>query len=412
VQLTTGKGIQTRCPECGAVSSDHWSVWVSSTLEIGISSLGAPTRLSAFFSACSRGFARLVAPILPPLFQAAEFLRVVSRNNDVEQACTKRSRAVWQEARRRGIPMQQFFVLGIPTEFFEAEVYGTRRIFYSLPVPPMLRSGALWADDKHLLKRKLKEAGVAAPTSYSVLTLRGAQAALGQLGTACVKPRTGSNGRHTFPYVSSNGELAEAFASAKKLCHSVVVEQHLEGNVGRATCVAGRLVGFLESWSPTVVGDGRSTVRELVEKKNQNKPARVEDIKITPLHERYIARRGYTLESVLPAGQELPLIYWAGYGSGGRNTEHGTDIHPELKKEIERAARLTKLPVVGFDLMIQDPKQSPEVQAWGIIEANSLPWIDLHLEPLHGTPVHVAKHVWDLWKQPLTQKAPAVVENF
>jgi hypothetical protein len=412
VQLTTGKGIQTRCLECGAVSSDHWSVWVSSTLEIGISSLGAPKQLSAFFSACSRGFARLAAPVLPPLFRAAEFLCVVSHNDDVEQACTKRSRAVWEEARRRGIPMQQFFVLGLPTEFFEADIYGTRRVFYSLPVPSMLRSGALWADDKHLLKNKLRSEGVAAPASYSTTTLRGAQAALEQLGTACVKPRTGSNGRHTFPHVSTAEELAQAFASAKKLCRWVVVEQHLEGNVGRATCVNGQMIGFLESKYPTVVGDGRSTVRELVERENKNKPARVADIEITPLHERYIERRGYTPDSVLEKGKTLPLVYWAGRLSGGRTWEHGTNIHPKLKKEIERAARLTKIPVIGFDLIIQDPKQSPEKQAWGIIEANSLPWIDLHLEPLYGTHINVAAHVWDLWEQPHTQKAPAIAENF
>ncbi|OGC84704.1 hypothetical protein A3F55_02465 [Candidatus Adlerbacteria bacterium RIFCSPHIGHO2_12_FULL_53_18] len=412
MQLTVGKGIQKYCSECGAVSADHWSVWVSSTLEIGISSLGAPTRLSAFFSACSRGFARLVAPVLPPLFRAAEFLHVVSRNDDLEQACTKRSRAVWQEARLRGIPMQQFFVFGIPTEFFEANIFGMMRIFYSLPIPPIYRAGTLWADDKHLLKQKFKEAGVAAPLSFSVSTLHQASAALKQLGTACVKPRTGSNGRHTFPHVSTSAELVKAFASAKKLCHWVAIEQHLEGNVGRATCVNGQMIGFLESKYPTVVGDGSSTVRELVERENKNKPVRVEDIEITPLHECYVERRGYTLDSVLEKGKMLPLVYWAGRLSGGRTWEHGTDIHPELKKEIERAARLTKLPVVGFDLIIQNPKESPQSQMWGIIEANSLPWIDLHLEPLYGTPVHVAKHLWDLWEQPHTQKAPAIAENF
>ena len=149
-----------------------------------------------------------------------------------------------------------------------------------------------------------------------------------------------------------------------------------------------------------------------MEEKNSSKPARVTDIEMTGLHELYIARRGYSLSSVLNDGQELPLIYWAGYGSGGRSTEHGADIHPELKKEIERAARLTKIPVVGFDLMIQDPKKSPDSQVWGIIEANSLPWIDLHSTPLYGTPVHVAAHVWDLWEPPRMQKAPAVTETY
>lgn len=397
MQLSIPAGRYKHCPECGAVSADHWFTWISSTLEIGLSSLGAPKRLADFFSAASRVFARLIAPVQPVLFSAAEVLHIISRNDDIERTCTKRSRAVWEEARRRGIPMQQLFVFGLPTEFFEAKIYGAKRIFYSLPVPPMFRTGALWADDKHLLKQKCKEEHIAAPLSFSVTNFRGAKRALRELGTACVKPRTGSNGRHTFPHVSTEAELAKAYASAKKLCRWVVVEQHLEGNVGRATCVNGRLVGFLESQSPTVVGNGHSTIRGLIAEKNSTKPDRVADVEITSVHERYIARRGYSLDGVLEAGRELPLIYWAGYGSGGRSTEHGTDIHPELKKEIERAARLTQIPVVGFDLMIEDPKKDPKAQKWGIIEANSLPWIDLHSTPLYGTPVHVAAHVWDLW---------------
>ncbi len=386
------------CAECSNAAADHWFIWVSSTLELGISSFGSLTFFSKLYSAASRGFAYSIAPILPLLFRGAEVFRIVSRNDDLSRVCTKRSRVVWEEARRRNIPLKQLFVFGIPTEFFEAHIHGTLRIFYSLPIPPQYRTGALWADDKYLLKKRLNAAHIAAPVSYSVSTLRAAEVVLQELGIVCVKPRAGSNGYHTFPFVSTKAELAAAFRSAKKLCYWVTVEQHIEGNVCRATCVNGRLIGFLESEYPTVVGDGRSSVAELIKEANRTKPERVADIELTPLHQHYIGRRGYTRESILKEGEKLPLIYWAGYSSGGRSTEHGTQVHPELHKEIERAARLTGIPVVGFDLIVPDPQKDPKLQSWGIIEANSLPWIDLHSAPLWGTPVNVAAYIWDLWK--------------
>ena len=54
-----------------------------------------------------------------------------------------------------------------------------------------------------------------------------------------------------------------------------------------------------------------------------------------------------------------------------------------------------KLPIVGFDIIIPDPKTDPDGQRWGILEANSLPFIELHYSPLQGTPSRVAADVWD-----------------
>lgn len=390
--------LSTPCGDCDHRLLDHWLVKASSTLEVLLSLPGTPSLLSPFFSQGSRVVAQVSAPLTPLLLRGMGLVGLVSYGSDGAHICTKRSRVVWEEAERRGIPLRQIFIAGLPTELLEAHIQGALRVFDSLPVPPRYRTGALWASDKFALKKKLRDAGVAAPVARTVSTLRAARKAFRDLGVVCVKPRSGSNGYHTFPHVATEADLVQAFRSAKKLCTFVVVEEHLEGSVARATCVNGELVGFLESCYPTVTGDGRSTVRELVEKENKLKPSGVADIVLTSIHERYIARRGYARDSVLAVGQKLPLVYWAGYNSGGRNKEFGTAINPELKAEIERAARLTELPVVGFDLIIEDPLQSPTAQKWGIIEANSRPWIDLHASPLYGTPVNVAGRLWDLWE--------------
>jgi hypothetical protein len=47
---------------------------------------------------------------------------------------------------------------------------------------------------------------------------------------------------------------------------------------------------------------------------------------------------------------------------------------------------------------MENPQDDPNNQKWGIIEANSLPFIDLHYWPLYGEPVNIASYVWDLWE--------------
>ena len=56
------------------------------------------------------------------------------------------------------------------------------------------------------------------------------------------------------------------------------------------------------------------------------------------------------------------------------------------------------LPVVGFDVIIGDPTKSADSQRFGIIECNSLPFIDLHYYALEGKPRNIAGMIWDMWK--------------
>jgi D-alanine-D-alanine ligase-like ATP-grasp enzyme len=146
------------------------------------------------------------------------------------------------------------------------------------------------------------------------------------------------------------------------------------------------------------VGDGVSTVDELVAAANKKKPERVRDIVLSEVHLQQIARQGYTRTSVLPKGISLPLVHWRGRLFGGRTREMPNEIHPILRAQIEKAARITKQPTIGFDLIIKDPTFDPDTQEWGIVEANTLPFIDLHYWPLYGEPTNVAAAVWDLWK--------------
>ncbi len=82
----------------------------------------------------------------------------------------------------------------------------------------------------------------------------------------------------------------------------------------------------------------------------------------------------------------------------GYTAEMSPITHPKLIATLERAAKIVNDPVIGFDVISTDVTADPDNTRWGIIEANSLPFINLHYEPLEGPSIDIAPYVWDLWK--------------
>lgn len=336
------------------------------------------------------------------LFRA---VRLITSGHQVEKARTYRSQVIWEEAVRRNIPMEQLVLLGSHSDVYRAQIDGSWFYFESLPIPRYYAYDAYrWMDDKYRLNEAVRAAGVPAPFLASVSNERDALEAFKAIGgRAVVKPRAGSRGRHTTTNIITEDALRSAFASAQQLCRYVCVTKHLSGSICRGTVVNGTLVGFFQADPPRLVGDGVSTVDELVAAKNVARHERVQPVELREEHEAYLRRAGYGRESVLPNGESIDLTHRTGRLFGGETRELLTSVHPKLREYLERAANALAVPIVGFDLIITNPESDPDSQEWGIIEANSLPFIDLHYLPLHGEPSNVAAHVWDLWNE----KSPA-----
>jgi hypothetical protein len=382
------------CPACNSEPANHFSLWLSSTGDILTQAM--PVKYLPFSRLLTRVGEAGMSALGRIFFTIGRVLNVIKLTSDTSSAVNQRSRLLWEEANRRGIQVEQLLFFGTATDSFRITHTGRTYFFKSLPFMPP--GEALRMDDKVHFKKTLLAAGLPAARSFSASSLSDARKILEKLGLVCVKPRSGSNGRHTYPHVRTQSDLAIAWESAKQICAFASVEEHLEGNLCRATCVDGVMHGFLECRYPAVVGDGSSTVRELIEKRNEERPAGVGEIKLSPMHHAYIARRGYDEHSVVPKDELLPLTYRAGPSSGGGNREHGRAIHPSFIEPIERAAKLTGLSIVGFDIIIPDPHAPADSQRWGFVEANSLPWIDLHATPYSGDPIDLSGPVWDLWE--------------
>lgn len=387
------------CSYCGNSPVPHFPTFVFQSFNVYVGFLYkhfVSWKLYRVITLCLRYIFIWVQRVHYPL---AAMMGILSFSNETTKASTYRSQVIWEEAQRRGIKMQQIFVFGKPVDLYRMSIRSQWYYFESIPIPYTFdQSDYAWMDDKFYLKSVLSGLDVQVPRSVSVYSVRGAKKAYASFkGPVVVKPRIGSRARHTFVNVQNEDELVSAFKIARQLCICVVIEDFLEGSVCRATTVQGKLRGFLRAEAPFVVGDGTSTIEQLVQIKNAQRPERVAEIVLTTDHDSHMRRQGCNRKMVLERGRKVTLNLHTGRLFGGETEEYGNAIHPSITQSIEKAAQRLSAPIIGFDVIVNDPLSKQSDGSWGIIEANTLPFIDLHYLPLKGSPTPVAKYVIDLW---------------
>lgn len=384
------------CHACGTSPINHTLLYVSNFLDEVLSSVDEVfSRLSTIGPA--EKFIKAFEKFLLHTLSAIGFIRY---NQDIEKATTGRSKLIWEEARRRGIPMEQMKIFGKCIDCYRSKLHGKTFYFESLPIPNTFsKKGYKWVDDKFTLAKKLSSLSIPSPKTEQVSSLKQALLAFESFQKPVIlKPKYGSRGRHTTTNINTREELERAFNLAKEITPHMVIQEHLFGSVYRATVIDNKLVGFFRADQPEIVGDGIHSVSEIIEEKNKTKNERVSSITVTDDLLDFIKRQGLTLESIPEKGRRIILSAKTGRLYGSYTREMLPEVHPRMHEIFTLAGQAAEAPVLGFDLIIEDPTSSPEDQKWGIIECNSLPFIDLHYFALEGTPINLAENVWNLWK--------------
>src|SRR3989344_401451 len=401
----TAKKTIKLCSACGESVVNHHILFVSNFLEETVGKVS-----DKFFNFTSKKVWREIAFLVEKfLYSFFSLLGSVRYNTDIEKALTGRSKLIWEEARRRSIPMKQVIVWGKYVEYYRARINGKTFYFQSLPVPPSLpQEGYRWLDDKTTLFKKLAAGGIPVPTTKKIATWRNAVETFEKFNKPIiVKPNFGSRGRHTTTNVKTEKELAGAFSLVRQITPWVVLQEHLFGSVCRATVINNKLVGFFRANPPQVTGDNAKNIEELIFEKNKTRPKQVSEILINDDLGDFIKRQGYVLSSILPEKITIALSAKTGRMYGGYTKEMLSEVHPKMHSIFEKAGEIVQAPVVGFDLLIVDPTKDPDTEPWGIIECNSLPFIDLHYFALEGPQINLAKNIWDLWDTGNNQKSSA-----
>lgn len=345
---------------------------------------------------------RLVDLIPGYLFRALAFFNLAHFSSDIEKANSFRSRIIWEEARKRGIEMEQVIIGKKPIDQYRAIINGKMVYFESIPILPHFISTKKDWDDKIVLKKELSKHGIPVPKYMGISNL--SSHSLESIyekfkPPVIVKPQLGSRARHTVTNINTLAHFKEGVSIAGQISTHLVVEEHLHGYVCRATLVGGVLAGFYRGQAPFIVGDGKKTIRELIEEKDKNRNERIEPVRIGDELDAHLSRSGFKIDDVLPNETSITLSHRIGRLFGGSTKEMIDELHPSFIPILEKAAKVVDLSVAGFDCIIPDPSKDENTQRWGIIECNTLPFIDLHYYALEGKPRNIGGMIWDLWNK-------------
>jgi cyanophycin synthetase len=311
--------------------------------------------------------------------------------------------AVVEEARRRNIPVRRLnsrslIQLGLGKNL--RRIQATVTEFTSNIAVEI-------AQDKEDTKRVLSNIGLPVPRGGVVRTLDGAIELAEDIGFPIVlKPIDASHGRGISGRLDSADTMAEAWELARNFSRRILVEHFHEGNDHRVLVVNGKVVACAERVPAHVMGDGRHSIRELIDEANRDPRRGVGHRKILtrlPNDDRtvaFLAKRGFTLDSVPPDGQRVNLRGTANLSTGGTSIDRTDDMHPDNVTACEMAAGIVGLDIAGIDVLTRDIGVPFRENDAVILEVNAAPGIRMHTHPTEGTPRNVGTPIVDMLYPP------------
>lgn len=246
------------------------------------------------------------------------------------------------------------------------------------------------AGDKPATAHVLRDAGLPVPDHLVVRSLETALKAAAQLGfPVVIKPTGEEGGRGVFAGLRDERALAAAAAEAFKLSKNILVERHFHGADFRLTVFESQVVKVEQRIAAGVVGDGRSTVGELIAAAQAS--PRMQNI----LHQRgkmvvalddeaigLLEEQGFTAATVLKAGQRAAIRRKNNVSAGGEQIGVAVGkVHPDNLALAIRAAELLDLDLAGIDLLIPDIFTSWLESGAAICEVNARPQIGVRTSP-------------------------------
>lgn len=268
------------------------------------------------------------------------------------------------------------------------------------------------ACDKEGTKTILKDGGIPVPRGTVIQYLDELSAAIEEVGgfPIVIKPLDGNHGRGISIDIKNQQEAEEAYdlASAASKTRSVIVERYYKGSDHRILVINGKVAAVAERIPAHVVGDGRSTVEELIEITNRD-PNRGEGhanvltkITIDKTALNVLGKQGYELTSILPQGAIAYLRATANLSTGGIAVDRTDEIHPENVWIAQRVAKLIGLDIAGIDVVTDDIRKPLKEVDGVIVEVNAAPGFRMHVAPSRGLPRNIAAPVIDMLFPPGT----------
>ena len=254
------------------------------------------------------------------------------------------------------------------------------------------------ASDKDLTKSLLKSCGVPIPDGQVVNSPEEAWEAAEDIGLpVVVKPSDGNHGRGVTLDLRKKEDIEAAYHVAYPEGSDVMVERFILGDEHRLLVVGGKLVAAARGEVVSITGNGRSTVKELIDTQLNSDPRRgyeeeypleIIDLATDTKVQLELKRQDLGADSVPVAGRQIVV-----QRNGNVAVDCTDDVHPEVAYIAALAAKVVGLDIAGIDMVAQDISRPLHEQGGAIVEVNAGPGLLMHLKPAEGAPRPVGQAI-------------------
>ncbi|MDM8515246.1 hypothetical protein QUF76_03525 [Desulfobacterales bacterium HSG16] len=261
-------------------------------------------------------------------------------------------------------------------------------------------------DNKYMTKMRLAEQGIPVPKGSIYYSFEDLQVAFEYYHNhhSVVKPNSLSSGRK-ISFLSPDSPFEEwqkAFEIVFQNDTAIVVETFVGGNDFRFLVIDYRCVAVVQRVPANVVGDGKHTLKKLVEIKNRDfRRGQLNNTPLCPLIPdriglKEIARQRLTFESIPAPEQTVYLRQTANISTGGDSIDFTDQVHESYKTIAEISAKTLGARITGVDLLIENPSRPRSDYNCFIVELNANPALAIHSHPYQGKGRPVGSDVLNL----------------
>ncbi|MBP9836926.1 MAG: cyanophycin synthetase [Candidatus Pacebacteria bacterium] len=209
-----------------------------------------------------------------------------------------------------------------------------------------------------------------------------------------VKPNSGHQGLGV-ALVYNKQELYKAMGEIFKSDNIALVQPFVKGDDYRIVVLDNKTISAYQRIPLNVTGDGKSTIRQLLETKSEilikngrNVKIKLNDIRI----KNKLKHQKLTLDSILEKKQLVYLLDSANLSTGGDSIDVTKTIHPKFKKLAINLTRDMNLRLCGVDLIIDGDISNKPRNYW-ILEINASPGLD-HYAKLGKEQAEIVKSLY------------------
>lgn len=291
------------------------------------------------------------------------------------------------------------------TRIIELE-YNGKKTYFQAQNPFSTSSVALYAtQNKTIEKNLLEEAGVTVAKGYTILKNDPPsywKEVFDSVSKPMVlKPTHGTQGQQVYTGITDYAEFEKVVTSILPAHPSMyagcIVEEMFQGEEYRILANDKKVIGITNRKPANVVGDGVSTIQQLIDQKNTD-PRRKNDpnnflvtINVDDHVRSHLSAQNLTLETVIEKGKQIFLRKNSNISTGGDSIDVTDLAHPSVKEiAIKAIQAFPGLMFAGIDFMTKDITQPQTADSYIIVEVNNTPGYSIHDLPYEGKNRHAA----------------------